>query len=129
MSGARPREVELKYLVLLAGEPGVGPIPGSDEFVTMLTEFRQVTGEMAAAGVLVDSGPLQDASAATTVRVRDGQRIVADGPFAETQEQIGGYYVLDCTDLDAAIEWVARIPSARYGSLEIRPMLNVEMLS
>ena len=95
----------------------------------MLEEFGTVTAEMSAAGVLVDSGPLQDPSSATTVRVREGKRLLVDGPFAEIREQLGGYYVLECADLDAAVDWAARIPSARYGSLEVRPVLQMEMPS
>ena len=60
---------------------------------------------------------------ATTVRVRDGERNVTDGPYAETKEQLGGFYVLDCKDLDDAIEWAAKIPGARFGSVEIRPVM------
>jgi hypothetical protein len=116
----------MKYLVLLAGEPGSGPAPGSEEFMGMLGDFGKVTEAMAAAGVLVDSSPLQDVSTATTVRVRDGKRLLVDGPFAEIREQIGGYYVLDCCDLDEAVDWAAQIPSARYGSVEVRPVIEMQ---
>jgi hypothetical protein len=78
---------------------------------------------MSAAGVLVDGGPLQPPSSATTVRVRDGEPLVTDGPFAELKEQIGGYYVLDCADLDEALRWAARIPAARFGAIEVRPLM------
>lgn len=115
----------MKYLVLLAGEAGSGPAPGSDEFMAMLSDFGRVTDAMAAAGVLVDSGPLQDPARATTVRVRDGKRVVTDGPFAEIREQIGGYYVLEVTNLEEAIEWASQIPSARYGSVEVRPLMEI----
>jgi hypothetical protein len=113
----------MKYLLLLAGEPGVGPAPGSDEFMQMLADYQSATEGMAAAGVLVDSGPLQDPSTATTVRIRDGQRLVTDGPFAEIREQLGGYYVIECADLDNAVDWAAKIPAARYGSIEVRPLM------
>src|SRR4051812_26718711 len=116
----------MKYLVLLAGEAGSGPAPGSEEFMGMLADFGKTTDAMAAAGVLVDSGPLQDVSTATTVRVRDGKRLVMDGPFAEIREQIGGYYVLDCDNLDEAVDWAAQIPSARYGSVEVRPVIEMQ---
>jgi hypothetical protein len=61
---------------------------------------------------------------ATTVRIREGRRLIADGPFAETHEQLGGYFLLDCKDLDEAIEWAAKMPGAQYGSVEIRPVMN-----
>lgn len=116
----------MKYLVLLAGEPGVGPAPGSQEFLAMLEDFGKVTADMAASGVLVDSAALQPPSTATTVRVREGRRLLVDGPFAEIREQLGGYYILECADLDAAVDWAARIPSAYYGSVEVRPVMHVE---
>ena len=113
----------MKYLMLLAGEPGAGPAPGSAEFMQMLADYQSATEAMAKAGVLVDSGPLQDASTATTVKVRDGRRLVTDGPFAEIHEQLGGYYVLDCADIDEALKWAATIPAARYGAIEVRPVM------
>ncbi len=78
---------------------------------------------MAANGVLVDSGPLQPPSSATTIRVREGESLVTDGPFAELKEQIGGYYVLDCADLDEALRWTAMIPAVRFGAIEVRPVM------
>jgi hypothetical protein len=73
--------------------------------------------------VLVSNDGLSPAAAATTVRVRDGRPLVADGPFAETHEQLGGYYMLNCRDLDEAITWAAKIPGAAYGTVEIRPVM------
>lgn len=80
---------------------------------------------MSAAGVLVDSGALRPPSSATMLRVRDGRNLVSDGPFAETKEFIGGYYVLDCAGLEEAIDWMATIPSARYGAVELRPLMTI----
>jgi hypothetical protein len=114
----------MRYLCLLVGEPGMDvPVPGSAEFLQMLSDYQSATAAMAASGVLVDSGPLQPPSTATTLRVRDGEQVVTDGPFAEIKEQIGGYYVLDCADLDEALRWVAMIPAARYGAIEVRPLM------
>src|SRR5690242_21784841 len=113
----------MKYIALLYGEPGAGPVPGTAEFMEMLGEFQSATAAMADAGVLVDSGPLQPPQAAAAVRVRDGEMLLSDGPFAEIKEQPGGYYILDCADLDAAVRYAAMIPSARYGSVEVRPLM------
>jgi hypothetical protein len=113
----------MKYMCLLYGEPDSGPAPGTPEFGEMLGEFQSSTEAMAEAGVLVDSSPLQPVHSATTVRVRDGQTQLSDGPFAEIKEQLGGYYILDCDDLDAAARWAAMIPSAKYGSVEVRPLM------
>jgi hypothetical protein len=113
----------MRYLCLLVGEPDMaGPVPGSPEFMQMLADYQSATEAMAAAGVLVDSGPLQPEAAATTVSVRDGEMLVTDGPFAELKEQIGGYYVLECDDLDVALRWAATIPAAKYGAVELRPV-------
>jgi hypothetical protein len=113
----------MKYIALLYGEPGAGPAPGTPEFFEMLGEFQSATAVMANGGVLVDSGPLQPPQTATTVRVRHGETLLSEGPFAEIKEQLGGYYILDCEDLDAALRYAAMIPSAKYGSVEVRPVM------
>ena len=115
----------MKYIALLYGEPDAGPVPGTPEFTTMLGEFQSATAAMAAAGVLVHSSPLQSPRSATTVRVRDGETLLSDGPFAEIKEQLGGYYILDCEDLDTALRYAAMIPSAKYGLVEVRPLMVV----
>jgi hypothetical protein len=117
----------MRYPCLLTGDPDdpevEAPAPGTAEFMQMLSDYGSATQAMAADGVLVDSGPLQPPSAAVTLRVRGGQPLVTDGPFAELKEQIGGYYVLDCADLDEALRRAATIPAARYGAIEVRPVM------
>ena len=113
----------MKYIALLYGEPDSGPAAGTPEFMEMLGEFQSATAAMADAGVLVDSSPLQPPPTATTVRVREGEMLLSDGPFAEIKEQLGGYYILDCADLDTALRYAAMIPSAKYGSVEVRPLM------
>ena len=88
-------------------------------------EFGQAAQD---AGVLLGGEGLQPTSTATTVRVRDGETLITDGPFAETREQLGGYYLLDCRDLDEAIRWAARIPDAGNGSVEVRPVMDYEAM-
>jgi hypothetical protein len=78
--------------------------------------------------VLLGGEGLQPTSTATTVRVRDGEALTTDGPFAETREQLGGYYLLDCKDLDDAISWAAKIPGAADGSVEVRPVMDYEAM-
>ena len=80
-------------------------------------------GAMAQAGVIVKGDGLQSPQTATTIRLRDGKRIVQDGPFADAKEQLGGYFVIEVPDLDAALEWAARSPSASSASVEVRPVL------
>ena len=86
-------------------------------------ESTQLTHDLNAKGQYVDAAPLHPVATATSVRLRDGRRIVTDGPFAETREQLGGFFMIDAKDLDDAISIAARIPVARLGTVEIRPVL------
>jgi hypothetical protein len=88
----------------------------------MLGEYMAFGEAMGKRGVLQGGERLQPTTDATTVRVRDGEVLTSDGPFAETKEQIGGYYVIDCKNLDEAIEVAAKVPGARVGSIEVRPI-------
>ena len=81
--------------------------------------------ETAKHAVLVGGEPLQGIETATTVRVRDGKSLTTDGPFAETKEHFGGYYLLDCANLDEALKWAAKIPTAKHGSIEVRPIMEI----
>lgn len=98
----------------------------TEEMLNLVAEgHRAVQEEARRAGAFVAADPLARTATATTVRVRDGRRIVVDGPFAETKEQLAGYYILECRDLDEAIDWAEKIPTAcagGVGSVEIRPM-------
>jgi hypothetical protein len=78
--------------------------------------------EMKAAGVLISNNGLSSIANATTVRVREGKTLITDGPFAETHEQLGGFFLLECKDLDDALNWAKKIPHAKYGSVEVRPL-------
>jgi hypothetical protein len=89
-----------------------------------LTPWFAYTQEAIKAGVYKAGAGLMPTSMATTVRVRGGRSLATDGPFAETKEQLGGYYILDCRDLDDAIAWASRIPSVGSGSVEIRPVME-----
>jgi hypothetical protein len=91
-------------------------------------ESTQLTHQLHAAGQYLAAAPLYPTSTATSVRVREGKRVVTDGPFAETREQLGGYFLIDAPDLDEAIAIAARIPMARRGTVEIRPVLELEGL-
>ena len=85
----------------------------------------QLAQELNASGQYLDASPLHPVATATSVRVRDSQRVVTDGPFAETREQLGGYYVIEAGDLDEAISIAERIPPARFGTIEIRPVMEI----
>lgn len=88
-------------------------------------ESAQLAQQLSSSGQYLDASPLHSISTATSVRVRDGKRLVTDGPFAETREQLGGYYLIDASDLDEAIRIAERIPPARFGTVEIRPVMEI----
>jgi hypothetical protein len=88
-------------------------------------ESAQLTHELDARGQYVAAAPLYPTSTATSVRVREGRRLVTDGPFAETREQLGGYFLVEAKDLDEALEIAARIPGARLGTVEVRPVVEI----
>ena len=116
----------MQYLCLIYSEEATDPRPGSPEFDTLIAEYGAFGEEIESRGVHVGGNALQPVATATTVRVRDGKVETTDGPFAETKEQLGGYYLLDCKDLDEALELAAKIPSAKAGSIEVRPVMVFE---
>jgi hypothetical protein len=91
-------------------------------------ESTQLAHDLAASGQYLAANPLQSVSIATSVRVREGKRLVTDGPFAETREQLGGYFLIEANNLDDAIEIAGRIPMARKGTVEIRPLIEIPNL-
>jgi hypothetical protein len=91
-------------------------------------ESAQLTRDLNTKGQYVAAGPLHSVATATSLRVRDGKSVVTDGPFAETREQLGGYYIVEAKDLDEAMAIAERIPPARYGTIEIRPLMEIEGL-
>ena len=112
----------MKYVVLMYAEEGAWP---PEEHRVALAESIALCHELHGKGQYVDAAPLQAPSTATCVRVRDGKLIGTDGPFAETKEQLGGYFLLDVADVDEAIAIAARIPGTRRGTAEIRPVLEL----
>ena len=109
----------MQFLALIYSVEG-----GDDvDWPTLIEQYGKFGEEATAAGVMVGGDALQPVSTATSVRLRDGKTNITDGPFAETKEQLGGYYLLECKDLDEAIHWAAKIPSARYGTIEVRPVV------
>jgi hypothetical protein len=111
----------MKYLLLMYAEESKLP-PTPEEIQAAWPTWNALNKEMEAAGVLLGNNGLSSVADATTVRVRDGKTLTTDGPFVETHEQLGGYYLIDCKDLDEAIAWAQKIPTAQYGSVEVRPL-------
>jgi len=112
----------MKYMLLVYMDEQA---MSDDERQHCYVESANLTQELHAAGQFVTASPLHPVSTATSLQIRDGQRIVTDGPFAETREQLGGYYVIDAKDLDEAIAIAEKIPPARYGTIEIRPVMEI----
>ena len=109
--------------MLIYTDEAKDPKPGTPEFGPFFGGYQAFTEEVTKKGINKGGEALEPIAAATTVRVRDGKTTTTDGPFAETKEQLGGFYLLDCTNLDEAIEFAAKIPSATHGSIEVRPVM------
>jgi hypothetical protein len=112
--------------MLLIYTPVDGPPAGTDP--EQSAKWFEYTQALQDAGVHVGGEALQPVDSATTVRVRDGETRIIDGPFAETKEFLGGYYILDCPDLDTALGWAARMPNIHYGTTEVRPVLDLSQM-
>jgi hypothetical protein len=119
----------MKYLFLLHSPDGPPADPDSVEYAEAVEAYAAANAAMAQAGVLLDCAPLRPVSAATTVRVRRGNVLITDGPAAELREQIGGYTLVECADLDEALKWAATIPAARTGWVDVRPVLPIRVPS
>ena len=112
--------------MLLIYTPVDGPPAGTDP--EQSAKWFEYTQALQDAGVHVGGEALQPVDSATTVRVRDGETQIVDGPYAETKEFLGGYYILDCPDLDTALGWAAKMPNIHYGSTEVRPVLDLSQM-
>ena len=113
----------MHYMCLIYDDEDVWNGLPEDERNALYGEYTSFTESIREGGQYVQADQLQPISTATTVRVRDGKTLVTDGPFAETKEQLGGYYLIDAADMDEALKIAERIPSARYGSIEVRPVV------
>ena len=117
----------MKYMLLVYLDESWEKRPLAERQQIYLGQVK-VTEELQARGQYLAGSPLHPPSTATSVRVRDGKRLVTDGPFAETREQLGGYYLIDAHDLDEALKIAERIPAAKHGTVEIRPVLEISGL-
>ena len=113
----------MQYMLMIYTADNAGPQPGTPEFGGLMEEYGAFGAEVEKAGVFVAGDALQPASTATSVSMTTGEAVVTDGPFAETRETLGGYYLLDCKDLDEAMAYAAKIPSAKFGTIEVRPVM------
>jgi hypothetical protein len=116
----------MQYMLLIYDNEKMWPSMNEKERNALMGEYFAFTEEVKKAGKLVAGDALQPTNTATTVRVRDGKRLTTDGPFAETKEQLGGYYLVEAKDLDEAMALAAKIPSVRFGSIEVRPIMKLD---
>src|SRR5262245_21316306 len=120
-------EEAMHYALLIYGAPGaaaaVAEVPdrAADGVIDSWVDYTRVLKD---AGVLAGAEQLRETDTATSVRVRSGERLLTDGPFVETKEHLLGFYLVDVPDLDAAVEWAARMPAVRYGTVEVRPVVR-----
>ena len=116
----------MKFMLTLVSDPALEPDPSSPGFEAYMGEWSAYSAALEAAGIEFTGEALHGPESATMVRMRDGERVVTDGPFVESKEVVGGYYVIDVADLDAAIEWAAKIPNVHFGSVEVRPVMSFD---
>jgi hypothetical protein len=112
----------MQYLLMIYGNEAAAAQATPEQMQAVMGAYNAFTNEVKEKQVYLGGNPLQPTSTATSVRVRDGKTLTTDGPFAETKEQLGGYYLVNCKDLDEAIEYAAKIPGAMHGTIEVRPI-------
>ena len=113
-----------RYALLIYDEESAWEDMSPEDRAARMEAYYDFTEDVTKAGVAGASDALESVSTARTVRVRDGDRMVTDGPFAETKEQLGGFYIVECETVEQALDWAARIPSAQTGSIEVRPIVD-----
>jgi hypothetical protein len=118
----------VKYALLLYADEGTWEGLEPEAQGAVMAEYEAATQAMKDAGAYLGGEGLSPTSTATTLRLRDGKPVVTDGPFIESKEVLGGFYLLECASLDEALEWAARIPDARLGGVEVRPVLDIEAM-
>ena len=114
----------MNYMLLIYGNENAYATMPKDAIDAEMQAYYAYSEALRAAGVMLGGDALHPTAAATTVRVENGERIITHGPFAETKEQLGGYYLLKCANLDEALEWAARCPGSQTGSIEVRPLME-----
>jgi hypothetical protein len=114
----------MQYMLLLYGDPSREPAFGTPEFDVMMKGYSDFSSLLKSDGVLKGGEGLQGIETATSLRVRGSKVETMDGPFAETREHLGGYYIMDVPDLDTALRYAAKVPAALYGTVEVRPLMD-----
>lgn len=114
----------MQYMLLIYGNEKMDTTATPEDFQATLDAYNAFTAEVRQANALVAGEALHPTSSATSVRMKDGKFLTTDGPFAETHEQLGGFYIVECKDLDEAIEWAKKVPGVKYGTIEVRPIVD-----
>ncbi len=116
----------MRYLLLLYSADDAGPADGTPEQAASMKKWFEYTEDLDKAGVLLGGDPLHGIDTATTLSRKTGERLLTDGPFAETKEILGGYYMIDVESIDEAVEWADKCPLVDWGSVEIRPVMEIQ---
>jgi hypothetical protein len=116
----------MKFMLLLWGDEGQWADMSEEEAAAEMERWNDYSNQLIAAGAMVSGEGLQASATSKTLRVENGEQVVTDGPFAETKEQLGGFYVIECASMDEALDWAAKVPSAEQGSTEVRPVIAYE---
>jgi hypothetical protein len=118
----------VKFVLLLYGNEAAWADASPEDLKRSMDAYAAFDAELKEAGAIVAGEGLEASGTATTVRLRDGEPLLTDGPFAETREQLGGFYVLECKDRDEAVAWAQKVPDLAEGSVEVRPVIDYEAL-
>jgi hypothetical protein len=111
----------VRYMLIIHNDPTLHPVPGGPGWDRLMTDYAEFSSQLGS----YTGDPLNDPTTATTVRVRDGETLIVDGPFEETKEWMSGYFIIDCDNLDQALKAAAMVPSAKFGSVEVRPVAEM----
>lgn len=122
---AEDEDTDMRYMLIIHNDPDLHPQPGGPGWDELMAEYGKFSEELAAHGRPFVGDPLNDPSTATTVRIRNGETLTVDGPFAETKEWMSGYYIIECDDLDQALAAAVMVPGAKFGSVEVRPVAEM----
>lgn len=117
----------MKYMILIYTDPALEPKYGTPEFGAMMEGYGALNQALRADGAYVSGDALKDVDSATSVRKRNGKVETMDGPFAETKERLGGFYIVDCDNLDTALKYAAMVPSVDHGTIEVRPLMEYDL--
>jgi hypothetical protein len=119
----------MKFMLLLWGDESQWEGASQEEAAAEMGRWEDYSAQLVAAGAMVSGEGLQPSATSRTLRIENGERVVTDGPFAETKEALGGFYVIECASIEDALEWASKVPSAERGATEVRPVIDYEAVT